>query len=60
MSSYSIDILKKYVFQDELTNIIATMKIELPIDCALENFQELMIIKCYFQKRINEIDIQYE
>lgn len=48
MNNYSIDMLKKAAFQNELVSINC-----LPIDQIDEN---ILIISEYFEKRIKEID----
>jgi hypothetical protein len=53
MMSYSIDMMKKSAFQDELTNLLDIT----PTECRDE---EWCIVHAYFQKRIKEIERAYK
>ena len=49
--SYSIDVIKKSAFQDELTNVL-----ELKANGTLVEDAERMIVIEYLKRRIKEID----
>lgn len=50
MSSYSIDVMKRIIFEDEIKNVILLN----------ENANENLIpIKNYLEKRMKEIDNEY-
>ena len=51
MTSYSIDVLKRSAFQDELTNILASDKTKIKIGGMMHSY-----VVSYLTNRIKEID----
>ena len=49
MANYSVDIVKKYAFQDELFNVISVLNYE-------EINNDIIIVKCYLEKRIEQLN----
>ncbi len=55
MTSYSIDMLKRSAFQDELDNILALEKTKIRIGGMMHSY-----VVDYLTRRIEEIDRQYK
>ena len=55
MTSYSIDMLKRSAFQDELNNILALEKTKIRIGGMMHSY-----VVDYLTRRIEEIDRQYK
>lgn len=47
--SYSVDVLKKSAFQDELTNVLEIVPVEY-------RDEEWVIVEAYFKRRIKQLD----
>jgi uncharacterized circularly permuted ATP-grasp superfamily protein len=47
--SYSVDVLKKSAFQDELTNVLEIVPVEY-------RDQEWVTVEAYFKRRIKQLD----
>jgi hypothetical protein len=55
MTSYSVDMLKRSAFQDELNNVLALEKTRIRVGGMMHSY-----VVSYLKQRIEEIDRQYK
>lgn len=55
MTSYSVDMLKRSAFQDELNNVLALEKTRIRVGGMMHSY-----VVNYLKQRIEEIDRQYK